>query len=77
MVRRWLEGETRQRLWFAGQAAAEESRARAVQQPAPLSSALDSVALGDWYAAANRTREALRGPLRQDLLLLDLLAQWR
>ena len=28
-------------------------------------------------AAANRTRDALRGPLRGDLLLLELLAGWR
>ena len=34
-------------------------------------------ALAHWYDAANRTRDALRGPLRGDLLLLELLAQWR
>jgi len=33
--------------------------------------------LDRWYNAVNRTRESLRGPLRADLLLLELLAQWR
>lgn len=77
VTRRWLDGDTPQRLWFAAQAAADEARARAVAKALPLSSALDTLALAEWYAAANRTREALRGPLRQDLLLLELLAQWR
>jgi DNA polymerase-3 subunit delta' len=38
---------------------------------------MDVEALGDWYQTSNRTRESLRGPLRADLLLLELLAQWR
>jgi DNA polymerase-3 subunit delta' len=44
---------------------------------APLGSHLDDGALADWFAIANRTRDALRGPLRSDLLLLELLAGWR
>ncbi|MFI4959096.1 MAG: DNA polymerase III subunit delta', partial [Lysobacterales bacterium] len=43
----------------------------------PLASAMDIEALGHWYGAVNRARESLRGPLRGDLLLLELLAQWR
>ncbi|MEW9624817.1 DNA polymerase III subunit delta' [Rhodanobacter geophilus] len=77
MARRWLDDEAAQRLWFAAQAAADERRARAMQAAPPLASALDGEALAHWYAAANRTRDALRGPLRGDLLLLELLAQWR
>jgi len=77
MARRWLDDEAAQRLWFAAQAAADERRAQATQAAAPLASALDGEALGHWYDAANRTRDALRGPLRGDLLLLELLAQWR
>ncbi|GAB2570494.1 DNA polymerase III subunit delta' [Dyella jejuensis] len=77
MGKRWLDSALEQRLWFAAQAVADEMRARAATQAGPLSSALDSEALAAWYDAANRTREALRGPLRGDLLLLELLGRWR
>jgi DNA polymerase III subunit delta' len=77
VVKRWLDNEPAQRLWFAAQAAADEIKARAAAGSGPLASALDVEALGHWYNAANRTRESLRGPLRGDLLLLELLAQWR
>jgi DNA polymerase-3 subunit delta' len=77
MGRRWLDNLPAQRLWFAAQAVADEMRARATAQAGPLSSALDTEGLGAWYDAANRTREALRGPLRGDLLLLELLGRWR
>lgn len=76
-ARRWLDDEAAQRLWFAAQAVADERRAQAAQATAPLASGLDGEALTHWYDAANRTRDALRGPLRGDLLLLELLAQWR
>jgi len=77
VVRRWLDNEPGQRLWFAAQAAADEAKAQAGAAHGPLSSALDAEGLGDWYIAANRARDALRGPLRGDLLLLELLARWR
>ncbi|MFZ0870236.1 MAG: DNA polymerase III subunit delta' [Rhodanobacter sp.] len=77
VVKRWLDNEPAQRLWFAAQAAADEIKTRAAAGAGPLASALDVEALGHWYNAANRTRESLRGPLRGDLLLLELLAQWR
>ena len=77
VARRWLDNEPGQRLWFAAQAAADEARARAVSGAGPLASQLDAEALDRWYMAANRTRESLRGPLRGDLLLLELLAGWR
>ncbi len=77
VVKRWLDSEPAQRLWFAAQAAADEIRARATETVGPLTSAMDVEALGHWYNAVNRTRESLRGPLRGDLLLLELLAQWR
>lgn len=75
--RRWLDDAPEQRLWFAAQAAADEMRAAAIGQAGPLSSAFDGEALVAWYEAANRAREALRGPLRGDLLLLELLGRWR
>jgi DNA polymerase-3 subunit delta' len=77
VVKRWLDNEPAQRLWFAAQATADEIRARSSASAAPLASAMDVEALAHWYDAVNRTREALRGPLRGDLLLLELLAQWR
>jgi DNA polymerase-3 subunit delta' len=76
MGRRWLDSAPEQRLWFAAQAVADEMRARAATQAGPLASALDAENLAAWYDAANRTREALRGPLRGDLLLLELLGRW-
>ncbi|MET0329979.1 MAG: DNA polymerase III subunit delta' [Dyella sp.] len=77
VVRRWLDSAPEQRLWFAAQAAADEAKARVTPGGAQLGSALDGEALNDWFLAASRTREALRGPLRSDLLLLELLARWR
>ncbi|MGY3039081.1 DNA polymerase-3 subunit delta' [Rhodanobacter sp. TND4EL1] len=77
VVKRWLDSEPTQRLWFAAQATADEVRARSTSAAGPLASAMDVEALGQWYSAVNRTREALRGPLRADLLLLELLSQWR
>ncbi|QAU23883.1 DNA polymerase III subunit delta' [Dyella sp. M7H15-1] len=77
MGRRWLDGAPEQRLWFAAQVVADEMRARATAQASPLGSTMDIEGLGVWYDAANRAREALRGPLRGDLLLLELLGRWR
>ncbi|MFC3653872.1 DNA polymerase III subunit delta' [Dyella humi] len=77
MGKRWLDDAPEQRLWFAAQAVADEMRARATAQAAPLASTLDGENLMAWYDAVNRTREALRGPLRGDLLLLELLGRWR
>ncbi|WP_158885118.1 DNA polymerase III subunit delta' [Rhodanobacter sp. L36] len=77
VVKRWLDNQPAQRLWFAAQAAADELKARADGGSGPMASALDEEMLGQWYHAVNRTRESLRGPLRGDLLLLELLAQWR
>jgi DNA polymerase-3 subunit delta' len=77
VARRWQAGTPAQYLWFAAQAATDEARARATAVPGPLGSALDDEALDGWYGQANRTRESLRGPLRVDLLLLELLARWR
>lgn len=77
VVKCWLDDDPAQRLWFAAQAAADELRARSLHLAPPLGSVLGGEALGEWYDVANRTRERLRGPLRIDLLLLELLARWR
>ena len=75
--RRWLDNDPAQRLWFAAQAVVDELRASAAAQTGPLGSTLDSEHLGSWFDAANRARDALRGPLRGDLILLELLGRWR
>ena len=77
VVKRWLDNEPAQRLWFAAQAAADEIKSKVTEKTGPLASALNAEALDHWYNAVNRTRESLRGPLRADLLLFELLAQWR
>ncbi len=77
IVKRWLDNEPVQRLWFAAQAMADELKARSAGAAGPMASALDAEALDLWYRNANRARESLRGPLRNDLVLLELLAQWR
>jgi DNA polymerase-3 subunit delta' len=77
IARRWQAATPPAYLWFAAQAVAEESRARARGGEAPLGSTLDGFALDAWFASANRAREALRGPLRTDLVMLELLSAWR
>lgn len=77
ILKRWLDDEPAQRVWFASQACADEARAAAAGQRGQLGSNMDEEQLGQWHHSANRCRESLRGPLRADLLLLELLAQWR
>lgn len=77
VIKRWQGADPARYLWFAAQAATDELRSRAIGKPAPLDSQLDDEALDNWYARANRARDALRGPLRADLILLELLAAWR
>ncbi|MHC1479217.1 DNA polymerase III subunit delta' [Frateuria aurantia] len=77
VVRRWQDQHPAQRLWFASQAVVDELRARAAGEAAPLGSRLDDHGLLSWYERANRDREQVRGPLRLDLMLLELLSTWR
>jgi DNA polymerase-3 subunit delta' len=77
VVKRWQAADPARYLWFAAQAATDELRARAAGTPPPLESQLDDEALDGWYGKANRARDALRGPLRADLVLLEVLAAWR
>ncbi|MEO8746363.1 MAG: DNA polymerase III subunit delta' [Rhodanobacter sp.] len=77
IARRWLDSEPVPCLWFAAQAASDEVRARTLGAKPPLGSALDDEGLWRWHVAANHARESLRGPLRADLQLLDLLSRWR
>lgn len=73
---RWSSDQPAQRLWFAAQAAADAARCRAAGAVPILATQLDALALDAWYRDATRAREALRGPLRTDLVLLELLGRW-
>ncbi len=78
VMKRWTDGDSlAQRLWFAAQMVAMEVRARALGDAEVFGSQLDDEALGHWFHQANRARESLRGPLRPDLVVLELLSQWR
>ncbi|MEX1828998.1 DNA polymerase III subunit delta' [Luteibacter sp. CQ10] len=77
VIKRWQAADPQRYLWFAAQAVTDELRARAAGTAAPLESRLDDESLDAWYAKANRARDALRGPLRADLVLLELVAAWR
>ena len=77
VVKRWQAADPARYLWFAAQAATDELRARASGAARPLDSQLDDEGLDAWYGRANRARDALRGPLRVDLVLLELIAAWR
>ena len=77
VVKRWQAADPSRYLWFAAQAATDELRARALGSVRPLDSQLDDEGLDAWYGRANRARDALRGPLRVDLVLLELIAAWR
>ena len=77
VIKRWQATDPARYVWFAAQAATDELRARAVGGSAPLESQLDDESLDAWYGRANRARDALRGPLRTDLILLELIAAWR
>jgi DNA polymerase-3 subunit delta' len=77
VIKRWQAAQPARYLWFAAQAVTDELRARTAGKPAPLESQLDDEALDHWYGRVNRARDALRGPLRVDLILLELLAAWR
>ena len=71
----WQQDDPEQRLWFAAQALADELRARAAGRRGPLGGSADAPTLGALFAQANRARDQLRGPLRGELVLLDLLSQ--
>ena len=74
---RWAEDAPVDRLWFAAQLAAMELAHRQREGHGAISRGLDAEALTEWFTRANRARDALRGYLRADLVLLDLLSAWR
>ena len=81
VAQQWLSDESGElRLRFAAELAveamagglgAESDGVAGLKAPADLSR------MADWYDALNRTREQLRAPLRNDLVLAGLLHEWR
>ena len=75
----WAKSEPIARLWFAARLVQEESHAlaRGVRGPIALTATADLTKLAAWFDQANLARELLRGPLRTDLVLLELLLEWK
>jgi DNA polymerase-3 subunit delta' len=68
------------RLRFAADLALEAVGQRTGATPARpggLTAPADVTRISNWYDALNRTREQLRAPLRNDLVLAGLLRDWR
>jgi DNA polymerase III subunit delta' len=78
VAQRWSRDEVDLRLLFAAALVAQESRAQALGHHGPLAltATTDFTKLATWFTDANRMRDLLRGPLRADLSLLELLAAW-
>lgn len=78
VAQRWSRDEVDLRLLFAAALVSQESRAQALGRHGPLAltATADFTKLATWFTEANRTRELLRGPLRPELSLLELLAAW-
>ncbi|HEY2395564.1 MAG TPA: DNA polymerase III subunit delta' [Rudaea sp.] len=75
----WARNDSDMRLWFAtmlvqAEAAASASRVRG---PLALTGDADLTKLAAWFDRANRARDLLRGPLRAELVLLELLVEWK
>ena len=75
----WARSEPEARLWFAAMLVQSEGAALAARSSGPLALTADAdlTKLSAWFDQANKARELLRGPLRSDLLLLELLLAWQ
>lgn len=81
MAQRWLGDENAElRLRFAAELALEAA-ASGFQRPLAGRSMLtapgDFSTISNWFDSINRTREQLKAPLRNDLVLAGLLREWR
>ena len=74
----WGKAEPDARLWFAATLAQSESNAlaRHARGPLALTADADLTKLSAWFDQANRARDLLRGPLRAELVLLEVLLGW-
>lgn len=78
VANRWSKAEAETRLWFAAALAQSEAQAQArgVAGPLALTTRPDFTKLVVWFDQANRARGHLRGPLRPELVLLEVLSTW-
>jgi DNA polymerase-3 subunit delta' len=81
VAQQWLSDENGElRLRFAAELALEAmagALGSAGAGAAGLKAPTDLSRFSNWYDALNRTREQLRAPLRNDLVLAGLLHEWR
>lgn len=78
IAQRWAKEDVDLRLYFAAALVCEAAQARVRGRAAEvaLTEGTEMSKLAAWFDRANRTRELLRGPLRPELALLELLAAW-
>jgi len=78
VANRWAKAEAETRLWFAAALVQGEAHAQAggATGPIALTSGPDLTKLTLWFDQANRARTHLRGPLRPELVLLEVLSTW-
>jgi DNA polymerase III subunit delta' len=76
---RWAQDRLELRLRLAAECVREFGRKRAGRstEPSGLTALGDFPKLALWFDRANRLREQLAVPLRHELLLAELLAEWR
>lgn len=78
VAQRWGRDEADLRLRFAASLVQQQGRVQAQGGGGPLAltRAVDLVKLTHWFDRANRTRDLLRGPIRPELAMLELLGAW-
>jgi DNA polymerase-3 subunit delta' len=82
VAQRWSRDESDLRLRFAASLVQRQGRAQAggraagAAAPLGLTRTVDLAKLAAWFERTNRTRDLLRGPIRPELAMLELLAAW-
>ncbi|MBS0514246.1 MAG: DNA polymerase III subunit delta' [Proteobacteria bacterium] len=82
VAQRWSRDESDLRLHFAAALTRQQARAQArvasahAGGPLALTRPVDLAKLAIWFDRANRARDLLRGPIRPDLAMLELLTAW-
>ena len=76
VANRWSRDDADTRLWFAAALVRDEANAALRDQAGPLALTPrpDFTKLAAWFERANRARAQLRGPLRPELVLLEVLS---
>jgi DNA polymerase-3 subunit delta' len=76
IANRWSKDDAETRLWFAAALAQDEARSQAHGRAGPLAltSRGDFTKLSAWFDRVNWARQRLRGPLRPELVLLEVLS---